>query len=318
MPVLLSCVATLVLSINELQIIHSHHKSTLQNIMKLCKNTPESVIMFLAGSPGATATIHMRQLNICGMFCQQPSNILNKIARHKLMCEEDSSPSWFVLLRNICQKYNLPSPLSLLDNPQNKNTFKKLVKSKVIDYWESKFRADAISLPSLKYFNPNYMSLRKPHSLWTSCGNNSFDINKSIIVARLLSGRNPDDWLCRKWNKNKPEGHCTLCPQFKIPGTLEHLLVSCEALTTKREDLFHYWNKQTEDIPEVRDLLHSQRSSKTTQFVQFLIDPTVLPEVISGVQHNRFMLEDILQLTRTYCYGIHRKRQILLGRHNII
>ena len=63
-PVLLSGVASLTLTGEELGILHSHHKNTLLNLLKLHKNTPECVVLVMARSPGATASLQMRQLEL--------------------------------------------------------------------------------------------------------------------------------------------------------------------------------------------------------------------------------------------------------------
>ena len=49
-PVLLSGIASLTLSDTETNIINSHHKNCLQNLMKLHQKTPESFILVMAGS----------------------------------------------------------------------------------------------------------------------------------------------------------------------------------------------------------------------------------------------------------------------------
>ena len=189
LSVLLSGVATLVLSKDETKTLHLHHKNTLQNLQKLHKNTPESFIMFMAGSPSATAQLHIRQLGLFGLICRLPENILHKLAISKLLTEADSSSSWFVQIRLLCVQYNLPSPLILLYQPRTKASFTSLVKAKVVDFWEAKYRAEAAPKTSLEYFKPEFCSLLHPHPLWTTCRNNSFEVNKSIVVARLMSGR---------------------------------------------------------------------------------------------------------------------------------
>ena len=70
------------------------------------------------------------------------------------------------------------------------------------------------------------MSLLHPHPLWTSSNSNPFEVNKSVIVARLLSGRYPTDWLCRKWSKTNTSGSCVLCPELDTPGDIPHMLIS--------------------------------------------------------------------------------------------
>ena len=98
--------------------------------------------------------------------------------------------------------YGLPHPLLLLENPLNKTAFKKIIKSKVHDYWENSLRESASTLSSLTYFHPNFMSLTVPHPLWTTCEGNPFEIAKAIVQAKLLSGRYRTDKLLKHFSKN--------------------------------------------------------------------------------------------------------------------
>ena len=313
-PVLMSGVACLTLSSEELGILHSHHKNTIQNLLKLHKNTPECFTLFMAGSPGATASLHMKQLGLFGMISRLPDNILFSIAQNKLYSDQDDSSSWFIEIRHLCTKYSLPSALSFLSSPPTKSSFNALVKTKVLDYWQEKLRADAASKDSLLYFKPQYMSLQKPHSLWTTAAQNPFEINKSLVVAKMLSGRYRSDWHCRHWCRENKDGDCLLCPGANIPGTLEHMLVVCPALEEKRTILKNYWAQQSKDNLQLGHLLEEMLSSHS--LVQFLLDPSVVPQVIAGCQKEFFSLDQIFRLTRTYCYGLHRRRLQLNGRFN--
>ena len=315
-PKLLSGVAPLTLTKPEISILHSHHKIILQNLQKLHLNTPECFVMFMGGSVGVTATIHLRQLGLFGMICRNPESILNRIASSKLLSEPDSSSSWFVQIRLICTQYNLPSPLFLLSNPPPKSAFRSLVKKKVIDFWQQQYHAEA-KKPSLKYFKPQFMSLKHPHPLWTTSRISPFEVNKSIVVARLLSGRYRSDWHTRHWSQTNKDGNCLLCPGKAIPGTIEHLLVTCEALDSKRITLFDFWKQQSAESPHLQSLISTVLDYNITEYVQFLLDPSVVPVVISGCQKKLFNLDDVFHLTRTFCYAIHRRRLQLLGRFNV-
>ena len=53
--------------------------------------------------------------------------------------------------------------------------------------------------------------------------------------------------------------------------------------------------------------------------VQFLLDPSACPLVISSVQEmGAGLLSDLLYMTRTWCHAHHVKRKRLLKLHNII
>ena len=174
----------------------------------------------------------------------------------------------------------------------------------------------AASKPSLLYFKPEYMSLQNPHPLWTTSNDSPFEINKSLVVAKMMSGQYRSDWHTRHWSKLNKDGFCPLCPGSSIPGTLEHMLVVCPALEDKRALLYEYWYDQTKNNHLLQNLLQTMLSSETLSLVQFLLDPSAEPKVIFGCQLKNFNLEDVFKLTRTFCYGLHRRRLQLIGRFN--
>ena len=135
-------------------------------------------------------------------------------------------------------------------------------------------------------------------------------------MARLLSGQYRTDWHTRHWSPTNKNGYCLLCPGEHIPGTIEHLLVTCQALDEKRLILFKFWKDQTEESCHLQNLLTVVHNQNIDNYVQFLLDPSVVPQVISGCQEKLFTIEEVFHLTRTYCYGIHRRRLQLLGRLN--
>ena len=316
LPCLLSGVGSLVLSTPEIGILNDHYKNTLQMLMKLVDKTPLEVILFLSGSLPAEAHIHMRQLGLFLMITELPDNILNTMATKALYSDKDSSKSWFIQIRKLSMMYDLPSPLALLSSPMSKHTYKSLIKSRVTDYWERKLRLSAAPKDSLVYFKPEYMSLRRCHPIWSSCKANPYEVNKAIVQARLLSGRYRCDWSCRHWSRTNKDGFCVLCPDENFPGTVEHMLVSCPALQEKRLFLKNHWDQLScEDVP-LRKLLRSKLSSSPQELVQFLLDPSAVPEIIAGCQQGHFKLDTLFSLTRTYCYALHRRRCQLAGIWN--
>ena len=156
-------------------------------------------------------------------------------------------------IRELCIKYKLRVPLSLLHNPPTKLQFKSLVKS--LDFWEITLRADAVPLDSLKYFLASYMSLMKPHPLWTTCSSNPFEVNKAIIQARMLSGRYMTDQLSRHWTHNKA-GLCLLsgCNGYSV-GSLEHILLECPALQSTRKKMVNFCLNVAQKNSTVKDII---------------------------------------------------------------
>ena len=236
-PVLMSGLASLVLLQTELNSLNQHYKDTIQHLQKLHPKTPSSVIYFLAGTLPATAVLHLRHIGLFGMITRLPNDPLNSLARNALTCLRPSSKSWFWIIRDICVLYSLPHPPHLLSCPLPKEALKKLAKSKVTDYWEVKLRAEAAILPSLRFFLPEYMSLAKPHPLWTSTNSNPYEVAKAVQQARFLSGRYRTESLCRHWTSNKM-GLC-LSSTCKSEETIEHILMLCPAYQSTRESIQH-------------------------------------------------------------------------------
>ena len=168
------------------------------------------------------------------------------------------------------------------------------------------------------------MNLMQMNDYPSSIFNLSFSASRNLTLygqlapTILLCGQYTSDWHARNWSKDNPDGFCLLCPGRNIPGDIEHLLLDCEALEENRVKISQYWSMKSEDKPHLQQLLAAALSFSPQDHVQFLLDPSVIPSVISGCQKGLFSLDEIFPLTRTYCYAMHRRRLQLLGRFKIV
>ena len=316
-PVLMSGLASLVLSDKEVACIDQQLKKTLQNILKLSVNTPSSFVHFIAGTLPGTAVLHLKQLSLFGMICRLPDDPLNVLARQVLITSSSTS-SWFIQVRNLCLRYQLPHPLHLLNNPPTKEAFKKLVKAKVLDSWETKLRNEASPLLSLTYFNPNYMSLTKPHKIWTTAGPKPYEVAKARIQLRFLGSQYPSAKHSLHWTPENPLGLCSFpdCQGKCIVESSEHILLSCPAYTTTRAKLICLCLRIKNPISHslVTNIVLSNSNSK---IMQFLLDCTPIPEVIDSAQRfGDIIYNDLFYISRTWCFAIHRERMKRLCRWN--
>ena len=174
LPVLLSGLSALVLKKSETNMISTCYKNTLQRLMKLHDRTSDCAVYFLAGSLPGKAFLHLRQLSLFLMICHLPNDPLHALARTTLIQGKPSGKSWFQEIREICILYDLPHPLTLLHSPPPKPTFKKLCRAKVHDYWHVKLSSEATSLRSLEYLQPAFLSLPRPHPIFTSIDRNPY------------------------------------------------------------------------------------------------------------------------------------------------
>ena len=188
-PVLLSGLASLVLTETEVKIIDTHYKNTVQNLQRLHQNTPRGVVFLLAGCLPVRAVLHSRQLSLFAMICHLPDDPLNIHAKYILTNAPPSAKSWFQQVRDSCSLYGLPDPLQLLHNPPSKEKFKSEAKQSIVDYWHEHFTVETRKLKSLKYFKPELYSLIKPHYMWSMAASNPFECSKSSVLAKFVSGK---------------------------------------------------------------------------------------------------------------------------------
>ena len=313
-PVLLSGIASLVLLESELALLDQHLKEVIQNTQKMHAKTPDCVVYFLGGCLPARAEIHLRQLSLFGMVARLQDDPLNIHARNVLTETKKSAKSWFSQIRDTSLQYRLPHPLTILENPPSKETYKRMVKSHILDFWENKFRGEASFLPSLEYCNPSFMSLASPHPIWTTAGGNPHEVAKSIQQARFLSGRYRTEYLSRHWTDNAM-GFCLANEQCESTAEdVRHILLDCPAYSKDRHKLISFWLK-TPTI-EAQQLVLEALSNTSEYLLQFIMDCSVLPTVITASQKNRNILSELFLLTRTWCFVIHRQRMRKLGRWN--
>ena len=177
-------------------------------------------------------------------------------------------------------------------------------------------RSDAASLPSLKYFRPQYHSLNTPHPIWLSAGSNPHEIEKSICQMRMMSGRFKCEKLRRHWSQNRA-GFCELQPCFSqgLVGSLEHMLGGeCLGLDETRNKLLTLWQISTIDFPRVSSLVQKYLFICPEESIKLLLDPSVIPEVIQWKQDKHY--EDyhkIFYMTRIYCATMHKTKMKMLG-----
>ena len=134
-PVLFSGVAALILSRTEKNTLASYVKKNTENLLKLHPKTPEPFVFLISGSLPGEAILDLRQLSLFLMVCRLPGNILHAVAFQELLSPA-SDKTWFGQMERICHQYALPHPLQLLNDPPEKESFKKIVKLKIADFWK--------------------------------------------------------------------------------------------------------------------------------------------------------------------------------------
>ena len=319
-PVLFSGLGSLILSAVETNMLDKYLKNVTQNLQRLMDRTPACVVAFLGGTLPGAALLHLKQLSIFGMITRQRGSHLYVYGIQVLSSSRPSLNSWFQQIRSLCLLYQLPHPIVLLQESITKERFDKLVKSKVINHWELKLREAAADLSSIPYFKPEFMSLTKPHPLWTSCGSNPFESHKAVTSCRMISGRYLTDKLQSHWTQNR-SGYCLLpnCVPGSV-GSLEHLLLHCTALSSTRAKLLKLCTNVAQESTHLFTIISNiLQSDNELLMMQFILDSSVLPEVIRTTQQFGTCVRDrLMYIGRSWCYSIHRERMRQLGLFKFI
>ena len=174
-------------------------------------------------------------------------------------------------------------------------------------------RYEASQLPSLEFFHPNYMSLTRTHPLWTTAGSSPTKVVMATVQAHFLSGRYRTQALCSHWSGSS--GDCQMSPDCKTREDISHILKHCMALNSTRIKLSNFTQSYCASHPVIASLAEQYCHVKCRLFVQFLLDCSVIPDVIAAVQvHGQHILPKLFDITRMWVYTLHRDRLKLLGR----
>ena len=140
----------------------------------------------MAGCLPAVAVVHLKMLSLLGMISRlEAGSILQEIGRNALLSATPNKKSWFIKIREICTQYCLPDPLLVLQDEMSKEAWKNKCKATILSYWGNRLRGQSKLLPSLIYFQPQFMSLVSPHSLWL-LPETGYEVQKSVVVANML------------------------------------------------------------------------------------------------------------------------------------
>ena len=316
LPVLLSGLASLVLSRAEVEAIDHHYKVSLERLLRLYPRTPACFVYLLAGSLPASAILHKRQLSLLGMIARQGDGaILHRYGHHiltnpPLTSRSPSSSPWFIQVRGLCRQYGLPDPLEVLSSATSKGIWKGEVERAINSYWGARIRAEATALPSISHLRPSHMSLSSPSPLLTTCRADRQEIKKMTVQVRMASGRYRTCWLRRYWSGDDT-GSCRVPGCLpNTPGTLLHLATGqCVGLKAATSDACSYWATFATTHPHLYPLLQFYADGEDEAFLAFLLSPHLqAPVLLLAQEVGNSVFDEVCHMTRTWLYQHHRAR----------
>ena len=158
------------------------------------------------------------------------------------------------------------------------------------------------------------MGLTRCHPIFWTCGSSTWETEKAITQARLLSGRYRVEALSGHWTPWNRDGLCSLPWCWKSEGahkgTIESFLLSCPSLSTTRALLTQFTANFLTANPDLLPLVNECLLSNP---IQFWLDCSTMPQVICAVQQGgQALLYPLFKISRNYCHTLHRERVRLL------
>ena len=109
-----------------------------------------------------------------------------------------------------------------------------------------------------------------------------------------------------------------MSPSCEGTGNVEdvhHIFLKCDSLSHVRQRLVAFTLEYSQRVPLISDILLSLTNPRSDLFLQFMMDCSVIPQVITLVQtYGQDVLHHLFKVSRTWCYSLHRERLRILGR----
>jgi hypothetical protein len=285
----------------DLDTLETLQRKMLKQIQFLPDRTPTVAVYILLGAPPIEALLHKRILTLFASISRKETSIELELARRQLSVKSLKDDSWFSDVRKLLWKYELPSVYSIMDRPPSKPVWKRLVDKAVNSHWEKKWSEEVEKKSSLKYLSLQSVAIGKPHVLWSTVRNNSHDVGRAAIKARLLTGTYILQGNRAVFNQYSVDATCRLCGME--PETRAHFIATCPTLEHVRT---RYRQQLTRLLGQT---VAMEINGDCELFTQLMLDssspclPVILHDCVASVE----------LLSREMISRLHHKRSVLLN-----
>ena len=250
-------------------------------------------------SIGVLPASGQRDIEILGLLgqlamCDQEAQNIRAVIEHNLAFYGINFNGWSGLVRKICFKYGLPDPLQYLQHPWRPDRWRAHCKKIVQDYWDKRLLE---ATRSMKYFDTEYASTRVPMRVWQLAGLCSASVKQATIVSWMLLGV----YFTREFlhvMKKAKSPLCLGCQDDKIEN-LSHIILHCGYYQCIREEYLPQHLAKNKNLSRILD--------DEDSLILSILDPlsSKLPEIVTK---NWASAKQIYELSREFCYNLHRRR----------
>ena len=288
-PVMLHSLEALILKNGELELLEIQFRKMLRCLQHLPESTALPAVYLLLGCLPIQAQYEQRKLGFFNRCLLRENSVEQEVMKRQLSMKDLDSHSWTVDLRLLLHKYELPGAFSLTMATPGKELWKRMVKDKVTEHWESKLREQMRNRKTLEYMNPEVCAVGVVHPVWRFC-RTSADIYMASVKVRLMVKRYPLSG--ETYSGARRRERCTLCGE--APETTEHFLLECPFLTHSRRAY----------MARIEACLSGHGYGMVLDerdITKMILDPSFF---VNGDE----VLEEMEKITRRMCYAMHRRR----------
>ena len=152
------------------------------------------------------------------------SSIEKEILIWEMENSKEEDKLFICRIRKTLQKYNLPSPEEILENPPKKQQWKNANEK---CFWYNKWTNEKQTKSTLEYLEIQQNPIGTPHNILRSVKNRKYDIQKAEIKLRLITDTYMLQYHYAKFSHNKISPICKLCGEEE---DREHFLLECKTL----------------------------------------------------------------------------------------
>ena len=131
----------------------------------------DPALYVLSRTVPAEAVIHKKSLMLFGSVCRLGEDSVEKqIARRQLCVKSLNSNSWFITVRKLFFKYDIPDCWNVVEAPPSKAQWKSLVNKHVNNNWVERIRSRSSLYLSLEYLTADQYCPGHTHWLLQNSG----------------------------------------------------------------------------------------------------------------------------------------------------
>ena len=161
-------------------------------------------------------------------MCRLPeSSIEKQLARRQLSIKGDKSNSWYIAIKDILLKYDLPHPWELLEAPPTRLAWKHQVRRQVDDYWVKTVMTQAALYSSLTYLQVESYKPEARHPIIREAQGVK-DVPRIHTKSKIVTGSYVLQVNRASFNQNQVIPTCMLCKNEN--ETVEHFMLRCTEL----------------------------------------------------------------------------------------